>query len=105
MYAGYTCNKVAQTCVYDKSRDKIGALTGNNPPNPYNPADAFMAAGVLLGENGATAKTRAAERLASLRYFAGWANASKASYAFYGDEVMALADGYQQQIDVLDKER
>jgi hypothetical protein len=105
LYAGYACNATTQTCTYDKGKDRIGALTGNTPPNPYNPADAFMAAGILLADNGATAHTRAAERLASLRYFAGWGNASKASYAFYGDEVMSLADGYQSQIDVLAKER
>ncbi|MCR4275070.1 MAG: hypothetical protein NUW02_03470 [Candidatus Campbellbacteria bacterium] len=101
-YAGYSCDKTTQTCApYDKNKDRIGAVSGNFPPNPYNPLDAFTAAGILLGDNGATAGTRAAERLASLRYFAGWGNASKPSYAFYGDEVMALADGYQVQIDIL----
>lgn len=102
LYAGYSCDKASQTCApYDKSKDRIGAVSGNFPPNPYNPLDAFTAAGILLGDNGAGAGTRAAERLASLRYFAGWGNASKPSYAFYGDEVMALADGYQAQIDIL----
>lgn len=102
LYAGYSCDKTTQTCAsYDKSKDRIGAVSGHFPPNPYNPLDAFTAAGILLGDNGAPAGTRAAERLASLRYFAGWGNASKPSYAFYGDEVMALADGYQAQIDIL----
>lgn len=101
LYAGYVCNKVAQTCVYDKSKDKIGALTGNTPPNPYNPKDAFMAAAILLRDNGADRGTYDAERLAALRYFAGWTNATNPSYAFYGDEVMRLATGYQQQVDIL----
>lgn len=104
LYAGYTCNKAANTCVYDKNKDKIGSLTGNTPPNPYNPADAFMAAAILLRDNGADRGTWDAERLAALRYFAGWTNATKPSYAFYGDEVMRLATGYQQQIDILSKE-
>ncbi len=104
LYAGYTCNKVAQTCTYDESKDRIGTLTGNTPPNPYNPQDAFMAAAILLKDNGADRGTWDAERLAALRYFAGWGNASKPAYAFYGDEVMRLATGYQSQIDILSKE-
>jgi membrane-bound lytic murein transglycosylase B len=82
-------------------QDRIAQLTGDNPPNPWNPGDAFMAAGILLADNGATDHSRAAERLAALRYLAGRANATKRAYAFYGDDVMALADKYQQQIDIL----
>jgi peptidoglycan hydrolase CwlO-like protein len=101
LYAGYECNASAQTCTYTSGKDRIGSLTGHHPPNPYDPQDAFMAAGVLLADNGATAGTRAAERLASLRYFAGWTNANKAAYAFYGDDVISFADGYQTQINIL----
>ena len=42
------------------------------------------------------------ERLAALRYLAGWANATKPAYAFYGNEVMDLADKWQKQIDILE---
>ncbi len=82
-------------------KDKIANLTGHAPPNPWDPEDAFMAAAVLLSENGASRGGYQNERLAALRYFAGWKNAEKASYAFYGDDVMELAAKYQQQIDVL----
>ena len=81
--------------------DKIAALTGHNPPNPWDPGDAFMASALLLKENGANKRTYEAERLAALRYFAGWRNAQKAAYSFYGDEVMELAAKYQRQIDIL----
>jgi len=81
--------------------ERLGKITGHVPPNPWDPGDAFMASGLLLSDNGADRGTREAERLASLRYFAGWKNATKASYAFYGDEVMELADFYQNQIDIL----
>lgn len=81
---------------------EIARLTGHNPPNPWDPGDAFMAAGVLLADNGASKGGASAERLAALRYFAGWKNAGKSSYAFYGDEVMELAAHYQKQIDILD---
>lgn len=81
--------------------ERIGSATGHNPPNPWDPGDAFMAAAILLADNGADKDTFAAERLAALRYFAGWANANKKAYAFYGDDVMELAEKYQRQIDIL----
>lgn len=81
--------------------DRIADATGHRPPNPWDPQDAFMATGLLMADNGATAGTRAAERLAALRYLAGWKNATKAAYAFYGDDVMRLADKYQSQINIL----
>lgn len=84
-------------------KDQVARLTGNNPPNPWNPEDAFMASAILLRDNGAAAGTYGAERLAALRYFAGWANADNPSYAFYGDGVMDLAEKYQQQINVLNQ--
>ncbi len=81
--------------------DRIAAETGHNPPNPWDPEDAFMATALLMADNGADKKTYAAERLAALRYLAGWANANKSAYAFYGNDVMDLAAKYQQQIDIL----
>lgn len=80
---------------------RIAQATGHTPPNPWDAGDAFMAAAILLADNGADRGTRSAERLAALRYLAGWKNASKPAYAFYGDEVMEFADKYQGQIDIL----
>lgn len=82
-------------------QSRIASLTGNNPPNPWDPEDAFMAAGLYLSDNGADEKTYKAERYAALCYLAGCANAKKSSYAFYGDDVMELATKYQRQIDIL----
>ncbi|MEK7645475.1 MAG: lytic murein transglycosylase [Patescibacteria group bacterium] len=82
-------------------KDRISAATGNKPPNPWDPEDAFMASGLLLKDNGAAKGTRAAERLAATRYLAGWVNATKPAYAFYGNEVLAYADKYQAQINIL----
>ena len=81
--------------------EKIARLTGHNPPSPWEAEDAFMASAILLKENGAGAGTFSTERLAALRYFAGWKNASKPAYAFYGDDVMELTAKYQGLIDVL----
>jgi peptidoglycan hydrolase CwlO-like protein len=81
--------------------DRIAKLAGQEPPSPWDPKTAFVATALLMMDNGADRGTYAAERLAALRYFAGWKNAEKPSYAFYGDEVMALAEKYQRQIDIL----
>jgi membrane-bound lytic murein transglycosylase B len=98
LYAGYE----KQTgYTYNETKDRIGSLTGHRPPNPWDPKDAIMATALLMADNGADKGTRAAERLAALRYLAGWGNANKKSYAFYGDDVMALAEKYQKQIDIL----
>ena len=82
-------------------KERIAASTGQNPPNPWDPRTATFAAAILMMDNGADQQTRAAERLAALRYLAGWKNATKSAYSFYGDDVMDLADKFQQQIDIL----
>lgn len=82
-------------------QDRIANAVGQNPPNPWDARTAVFATAILMMDNGADAQTAAAERLAALRYLAGWKNASKAAYAFYGNEVMDLAAKFQGQIDVL----
>ncbi len=89
---------------YVKSKDRVRKLVkGDAPSNPWNPEDAFMASALLLTENGADKGGLDAERLAALRYFAGWSNATNPDYAFYGNDVMELARKYQDQIDILNK--
>jgi hypothetical protein len=88
--------------VYDTSKDKIRSTLGSAlPSDPWKPIDAFTASSLILKDNGAAKGTYAAERLAALRYLAGWTNATKKAYAFYGDDVMALATKYQGQIDII----
>lgn len=82
-------------------QDRIASAAGQNPPNPWDPRTATFAASILLMDNGADAQTLAAERLAALRYLAGWVNATKSAYAFYGDDVMGFAAEYQQDINIL----
>ena len=80
----------------------ISNITGNNPPNPWNPKDAFVASGLLLKDNGASVGGYAAERKAALKYLAG-GNWNKPAYAFYGNDVMEFAADYQEQIDIINK--
>lgn len=81
--------------------NRIAAATGQNPANPWDPRTAAFATALLMADNGADQQTPAAERLAALRYLAGWNNAGKAAYSFYGDDVMSLADKFQRDIGVL----
>ncbi|MEK7628848.1 MAG: hypothetical protein AAB421_05575 [Patescibacteria group bacterium] len=104
LYAGYECTKTApMVCAYIASKDRIGKMTGTQPPNPWDARTAIYAAALLMADNGADKGTRESERLAALRYFAGWKNATKTSYAFYGNEVMDLADKFQKQADILER--
>ena len=81
-------------------KSAVTKLTGNNPPSPWNPRDAFAASGLYLRDLGAAGGVYTAERRAALKYYAG-SNWSNPKNAFYGDEVMAIATKYQKQIDVL----
>lgn len=96
-YAGY------QGGAYDPGRDRIGALTGSKPPNPWNPADAFMAAALYLTDNGAAARTSSAEFRAAMCYLAGCGGINNRDLQFYGNDVARLAAGFQAQIDILKK--
>lgn len=83
--------------------DRIAAAAGHpsTMANPWNNLDAFTATALLMADNGAAAQTPDAERLAALRYFAGWGGASNPAYSFYGDGVMGFADQFQSDINTL----
>lgn len=81
-------------------QSKVAQVTGNNPPNPWIPRDAFAASATYLAELGANARVWTAERIAALKYYAG-GNWNLAKNAFYGDGVMKIAADYQNLIDTL----
>jgi membrane-bound lytic murein transglycosylase B len=84
-------------------QDRLATIMGVNVPDPWSGRTAVFATALLMADNGADAGTFAAERLAALRYYAGWANANKASNRFYGDSVMSLAADIQAEIDILNR--
>ena len=88
---------IPSTWVLYKSA--ISERTGSNPPNPWNPRDAFMASGLLLRDNGA-AGSRENERKAAAKYFAG-GNWNSTLGRTYANQVLAKVDAYQEQIDLL----
>ncbi len=76
-------------------KDKVTAVTGR-PANPWDIRDAFMAAAIKLKAGGAGAVS--GEWAAAMRYFSGSTNLK---YRFYGDNVVAIANQYQNDIDSL----
>ena len=86
---------------YDKSADAIRRINGSDgPANPFNNQDAFIATALLMRDNGANG-TYHGDRLAALRYYAGWGGASNPANAFYGDQVMNRKSRLAQEIQIL----
>lgn len=87
--------------VYSEANDAIRRINGNNTPaNPFSNRDAFLATALLLRDNGANG-TYAGDRLAALRYYAGWGGASNPANAFYGDGVMNRKAKFEGQMRIL----
>ncbi len=87
---------------YVASKDRVRTLLGASAPsNPWSAQVAIMATAMLMADNGAGTQTPAAERLAALRYFAGWTHANNPAYSFYGDGVMEFASQFQADINQL----
>lgn len=79
-------------------RAKVTQLTGK-PANPWDIRDAFIAAAIKLKADGADG-TKDGEWKAAMRYFSGSTNTK---YRFYGDNVLKLAEKYQQDIEELNR--
>lgn len=96
--------------IYEK---KVAAVTGNNPPNPWNNADAFAATAVYLEDllNTSSCESYATtnrhivpyqtliERCAAAKYYSGgrWYR-----YRFwYGDPVVIKANEFEADIKIL----
>lgn len=86
-------------------RKTVASFLGTKAANPWSPKDAFMAAAVLLRDNGASAGGYSAEYNAAWKYFSGGpATASKISrFGDYGASVYSIASKLQtNSIDVLE---
>ncbi len=86
---------------YSQSADAIRRINkSGSPANPWNNQDAFIATALLLRDNGADG-TYAGDRLAALRYYAGWGGASNPANAFYGDQVMNRKARLAKEITII----
>lgn len=77
-------------------KNRVAQLTGHNPPNPWNPQDAFMAAAIKLADAGADQRTELGERTAYSRYLAG-NNWQKWLYSKETNYVIKLTENFQKQ--------
>lgn len=83
--------------TWEGQQAELGRLLGKTTPNPWEPADAFMASALYLRELGAARGGYSAEREAALRYYAG-GNWQKPANAFYGNGVMEKARHIQENM-------
>lgn len=85
--------------TWELYEDRITAVTGNNPPNPWNAEDAFAATGLFLKDLGGIGGAYTAEFKAAAKYYAGsrWQTSGQA----YGTSVMSHAATIQKNIDYL----
>ncbi|MBI2640882.1 MAG: lytic murein transglycosylase [Candidatus Sungbacteria bacterium] len=71
--------------------DKVAELTGHNPPNPWNPEDAFTASAVFLAQSGAASKTQAGEIRAAKTYISGRSTCTSYICRVYSNRIISLA--------------
>lgn len=79
---------------------KISKALNKTVPNPWNPADAFMAAALYLADLGAAKGTYEAERVAACRYNGG-GTACTSITSGYGTTALKNAAKIQTDIDFL----
>ncbi len=77
---------------------RVAGLTGHNPPSPWNLEDAFMAAGIKLSNDGASAKTREGELRAAKVYLSGNPRCTQAICATYSKLVLDKADEIEEKL-------
>jgi len=78
-------------------KSRVANLTGHNPPNPWDPRDAFTAAAIKLADGGAYQRTEYGERSAYAKYLAGgrW---QRWLYSEIVNDVIRLAADFQRQL-------
>jgi len=81
-----------------KYKERVKQITGS--ADPWNIKDAFVAAALYLADYGAAKRTYDAEWKAAMIYFSG---TTDSRYSFYGNSVMAIAKGYEEDIKILEK--
>ncbi len=84
-------------------KDRLSDITGK-PGDPWNIKDAFLAAGLYLSDYGAVQQTYNGEWKAAMIYFSGTSlRTAYNGYGFYGDSVMKIVEGYEDDIAAIEK--
>lgn len=82
---------------------RLKNVLGVSTPNPWDPKHAIMATALYIADLGAGSGTYTAERNAACKYYSGAActPGRKPANTFYGDQVIAKAEKFQNDIDFL----
>lgn len=78
--------------------DAVARITGSNPPSPWRNADAFVATGLLLKDNGAASS----ELAAAAKYYCGSNWKRYVCTNVYGQNVIDTASRFQSDINILE---
>jgi len=76
--------------------DRVSAITGHQPANPWDHRDAFTAAAIKLGAGGANQRTEIGERTAYAKYLGG-SRYQRWVYNKVTDYVIQLAAQFEEQ--------
>jgi len=100
IYGGFP-NVPNGSIKYQRRQDIIRQMLRlDRPSNPFINQDAFTATALLLRDNGANG-TYHGDRLAALRYYAGWGGARRPENQFYGDQVAERKARLKREIKIL----
>ncbi|KKT81899.1 MAG: hypothetical protein A3B99_00050 [Candidatus Yanofskybacteria bacterium RIFCSPHIGHO2_02_FULL_44_12b] len=78
--------------------ERVARLTGNNPPNPWNIEDAFMAAAIKLADGGATSKDKTGETRAAKAYISGRPTCTSSICNYYSNAVLRKASEIEKNL-------
>lgn len=82
---------------------RVAALTGHNPPSPWNIEDAFSASAIFLAAAGADSKTTAGELAAARTYISGKAScpsrgSARSACMAYSRQILSLSQDIDRVI-------
>jgi len=81
--------------------DRVAAITGHNPPNPWNIEDAFTASAIKLAAGGATSQNKTGETKAAKAYLSGSSTCSRAVCISYANSVLRKAAEIEERLQGL----
>lgn len=89
--------------TWESYEDRVARAVGASIANPWNPRHAIFATAIYMADLGAGAQTFTAEREAACRYYSGRGCMDpRVQNLFYGNAVMAHAERFQADIDLLE---
>lgn len=83
-------------------KDRLRSILGR-PADPWNIQDAFLASGLYLSDYGAKIKTENGEWRAAMIYFSG--STTNSAFYWYADNVLRIAEGFEEDIEIIEKSR